>query len=64
MNWLKKNWKSILTGALTLGITGYSVYRDPAILADPKTLATALSGIGLIALNESGSAKPPQAPAQ
>lgn len=64
MNWLKKNWKSVAAGILTMGFTAYRAYTNPATLLDPQTLATTMSGLGLIALNESGSTKPPAAPAK
>lgn len=60
MQWLKKNWKTTLAGALTLAATGYAAKLNPAVLSNPQTLASIASAIGLLFAADSK----PEGPAQ
>lgn len=43
-----KNWKTILSGVLTLGLTGLSIAHNPTSILDPQTIAAITAGVGLL----------------
>jgi hypothetical protein len=58
---LLKNWKTTVAGGLTLAAVGFGAYTNPAILANPQTLASIASAIGLIVAADSAGKNTPAA---
>lgn len=54
-----RNWQTTLAGILSLAFAGLQIYRNPASITDPATVAVITTGVGLIAAkdgNKSGTA--------
>lgn len=54
-----RNWQTTLAGILSLAFAGLQIYRNPASVTDPSTIAAVTAGVGLIAAkdgNKSGTA--------
>jgi len=43
-----RSWQSTLLGILTLGLAGFSIYRNPSIATNPQTAEMLATGIQLL----------------
>ena len=43
-----RNWKTTFAGILSLALTGFSIYTNPASLANPEVFTGIVAGVGLI----------------
>lgn len=43
-----RNWQTTLAGILSLAFAGLQIYRNPATISDPATIAAVTAGVGLI----------------
>jgi len=48
MKTLKANWRTTVAGLVTIGLTGFSMYKNPGVMADPNIIAQTVAGVGLL----------------
>lgn len=47
-----RNWKTTISGIMTLAFAGLSIWQQPASASDPQVIGAIVAGIGLIAAKD------------
>lgn len=57
-----RNWKTTISGILTLAFAGLSIWQNPASATDPQVIGAIAGGVGLIVAKDAEKPQPPAPP--